>query len=114
MDKIGLVETLVVKDEQEAMQHFLSARERGEEGTILKGNSFWKDGKPVFQIKFKNEIFLDLEITGGSFGEKGTKNENVISTIHVKSSCGKLVSSPTNMSEEIMKTAGLIFIMDMR
>jgi len=102
-DKIGLVETLVVKDEQEAMQHFLSARERGEEGTILKGNSFWKDGKPVFQIKFKNEIFLDLEITGGSFGEKGTKNENVISTIHVKSSCGKLVSSPTNMSEEIMK-----------
>lgn len=100
---ISIVETRIVNTVQEAMEHFLEARSRGEEGTILKADEQWKDGKPTYQIKFKHEFSVELMITSGSFGEAGTKNESVISTIHTQSQDGLLKVSPSNMSEEKMK-----------
>lgn len=102
-DKISIVESIVVTSPKEAMDHFLSARDRGQEGTILKGDAHWQDGKPTHQIKFKNEIELDLVVLDGNFGTKGTKNENVISSIDVVSQCGNLSTSPGGMSEVLME-----------
>jgi DNA ligase-1 len=102
-DKISIVESIVVTSPKEAMDHFLSARNRGEEGTILKGDAHWQDGKPTHQIKFKNEIDLDLVLVDGNLGTPGTKNENVISSVNVVSQCGKLSTSPGGMNEALMK-----------
>jgi hypothetical protein len=101
-DKLQIVECEVVSNAADAMQHFLDCRSRGEEGTILKGDAHWQDGKPVHQVKFKNEIELDLVITGGNFGTAGTKNEHVISSLNVESADGLLKTSPAGMSESVM------------
>jgi hypothetical protein len=100
--RIKLVESIVVSKPSEAMAHFLECRDRGEEGTILKGDAHWQDGKPTHQVKFKHEITLDLVVESGNFGTIGTKNENVISSINVRSEDGLLVASPGGMSEKEM------------
>jgi hypothetical protein len=101
-ERVSLVECKVVNSPAEAMAHFLECRARGEEGTILKGDAHWQDGKPVHQVKFKNEIELDLVITGGNFGTAGTKNEHVISSLNVQSQDGLLKTSPGGMPESQM------------
>lgn len=104
MTRVVIVEGAVVTTYEEAMLHFQQILKRGDEGTILKAlNGKWKDGKPNWQVKCKVEIDLDLIITGFNYGNKGTKNENLISSIDVKSSCGKLKTSPAGINESTMK-----------
>jgi DNA ligase-1 len=102
--RVALVESKLVKNKAEAFAHFKEALERGLEGTVLKAlNGKWKDGKPTWQVKMKTEITLDLRIMGFKFGKKGTKNENVISTLQTTSSCGLLVTNPSGMDEAMME-----------
>jgi DNA ligase-1 len=101
--RVALVESKLVKNKAEAFAHFKEALERGLEGTVLKDlDGEWKDGKPAWQVKMKIEITLDLRIMGFKFGKKGTKNENVISTLQTTSSCGLLVTNPSGMDEAMM------------
>lgn len=101
---VSLVETEYVTSYKEAMKHFQDSLERGLEGTILKSlDDGWKDGKPNWQVKMKLEMNLDLKIVGFNYGTKGTKNENVISTLQVESSCGQLKTNPSGMKEDMMK-----------
>jgi len=46
---------------------------------------------------------IDLIIIGFEYGAKGTKNENVYSTINLESSCGKLRTNASGMTEVMMK-----------
>lgn len=101
--RIQLVETVEVKTMADVMKHFLDALSRGLEGTIVKdGNGEWKDGKPSYQCKMKLEMNIDLRIIGFEYGDKGTKNEHVISTLMLESSCGKLRTNPSGMTEKMM------------
>ena len=101
--RIQLVETLEVKTIEDVMNHFLDALRRGLEGTIVKdGNGEWKDGKPSYQCKMKLEMNIDLKIIGFQYGEKGSKNEKVISTLMLESSCGQLKTNPSGMNEKMM------------
>ena len=103
-NRISIVERKKVYSYDEAITHFQEALARGEEGTILKApKATWKDGKPNWQVKMKLDISIDLKITGFQYGTKGTKNENVISTLNVETSCGKLRTNPAGMNEAIMK-----------
>jgi len=103
MTKVAIIEGAIVKTYEEAMSHFQQVLLRGEEGTILKGLSgTWKDGKPNWQVKMKLEMHIDLKVIGFQFGEKGSKNENVYSTINLESSCGKLKTNPAGMTEAMM------------
>jgi len=103
MTRVVIVEGAVVKSYDEAMTHFQQILARGEEGTILKAlNGTWKDGKPNWQVKMKLEMHIDLRIIGFQFGEKGSKNEHVYSTINLESSCGKLKTNPAGMTEAMM------------
>ncbi len=103
MSKVSLVEGAVVKTYEEAMSHFQQILQRGEEGTILKSlEGAWKDGKPNWQVKMKLEMNIDLRVIGFEYGEKGTKNEDVYSTIKLESSCGKLKTNPAGMKEAMM------------
>src|SRR5690606_28551585 len=83
---------------------FQSALHQELEGTILKeGNGEWKDGKPSWQVKMKLEMNIDFKIVGFQMGTPGTKNENVVSTLLVESSCGLLKTNPSGMDEGMMK-----------
>lgn len=100
---ISLVETKPVASYQEAMEHFVEVLNRGLEGTILKSvKAPWKDGKPKWQIKMKLEIDLEMEIVGFNYGTPGTKNQDVISSLTVTSSCGKVVTRPGGIDESTM------------
>jgi len=103
LEMVEVVESRIVSSFEEALQHFKEMLDRGEEGTILKAlDGEWKDGKPTTQVKMKLDITLDLKVVGFEYGEKGKKNENVISTINLESSCGLLKTNPSNMDEEMM------------
>lgn len=101
---VSIIENREVNTFEEAMEHFKEMLGRGEEGTILKAQTGeWKDGKPTWQIKLKLELTLDLVITGFNYGTKGTKNENVVSSLNAETSCGKLKTRPQGLKEDLMK-----------
>ena len=101
--RVAVVERKKVYSYDEAMSHFQEILNRGEEGTILKApTATWKDGKPSWQVKMKLEMNMDLRIIGFEYGEKGTKNENVFSTINLESSCGNLRTNASGMTEKMM------------
>jgi hypothetical protein len=100
---IKMVKYKKVFSHSEALTHFTEMLSAGEEGTILKGSEgIWKDGKPSFQSKMKLDITVDMIVTGGNFGTNGTKNENVISSLNVVSSCGRVISAPGGINERDM------------
>lgn len=102
-DKVEIVEYKIVTSYEQAMSHFVETLGRGLEGTILKSNiGEWKDSKPKWQIKMKLEIDIDMKITGFNYGTPGTKNEHVISSLTVESSCGRVVTRPGGISESDM------------
>jgi len=103
-ERVSVVGRKKVYSYDEAMSHFQEILNRGEEGTILKApTATWKDGKPTWQVKLKIEVDLDLRIVGFKYGTKGSKNEDVISTLITESSCGKLTTNPAGMKEDMMR-----------
>lgn len=103
-ENVKLIESKIVKSKHEAMAHFQEMLKRGEEGTILKsGTEIWKDGKPKYQIKFKLIMSVDLIIAGFQYGTKGTKNDHLITSLLVESTCGKLKTKASGMKEVDMK-----------
>jgi DNA ligase-1 len=101
---VSIIENREVNTFEEAMEHFKEILGREEEGTILKSQiGEWKDGKPVWQIKLKLELTLDLVITGFNYGTKGTKNEHVVSSLNAETSCGLLKTRPQGLKEDLMK-----------
>lgn len=102
-ENVELIENRFIRTYEEAMDHFLDTQSRGLEGTIIKSShAGWKDGKPTYQIKMKLEMDMDLRIIGFNYGNKGTKNENVISVLQLESECGKLKTAPGGMTEAMM------------
>lgn len=101
---VSAVECREVKTKEEAMQHFEEVLERGLEGTVLKAaDGLWVDSKPNYQIKIKKEVMLDLKIVGFSYGDKGTKNEHLVSSLEVESEDGILKSTAGGITEEMME-----------
>lgn len=103
-ESIEIVDYKIVSTYDQAMSHFTEVLSKGLEGTILKSNvGGWKDSKPNWQIKMKLEIDIDMKITGFNYGTPGTKNENLISSLVVESSCGKVVTRPGGITESDME-----------
>jgi len=100
---VKMIEGVIVHSYGQAMSHFQEVLSAGEEGTILKAwNGEWKDGKPVHQIKMKLEMDVDLRIVGFNYGTKGTKNENVISSLNCESEDGLVKTRPQGLTEDLM------------
>lgn len=101
MKMVDVVETRIVKNYEEALEHFQEMLNRGEEGTIVKAyDGEWKDGKQVWQIKMKLEMDVDLKITGFNYGTG--KNADVISSLNCETSDGLLKTRPTGINEKMM------------
>ena len=100
---ISLVEHKFVSSYEEALAHFAEMLARGEEGTILKSmDGVWRDGKHAYQVKMKVEFELDLKVISFEYGDKGTKNEFVISSVNCESSCGRLKATAQGIKEDEM------------
>lgn len=99
---ISLIESVHVKTYQDVMEHFQRVINMGLEGTVVKSlEDGWKDTKPVYQLKLKLEIEIDLRIIGFKYGTG--KNAKVISTIECESEDKLLKTDPTGMKEVIMQ-----------
>lgn len=98
--KIGVAETEIVENLDEAREFFFKVTERGDEGIILKNsNSFWKDGRSKDQVKMKIENTADLVITD-VFAGTG-KYEGKLGSFLVESADGLLeVSIGSGFSDE--------------
>lgn len=102
------IENKEVKSYAEAMEHFqevLATEVDGvpQEGTILKAyDGEWFDGKKSHQIKMKLEMDIDLKVVGFNYGTKGSKNENVISSLSCESSDGLVKTRPQGLKEDMM------------
>jgi DNA ligase-1 len=100
---LSIVETRTVSTVDEVMAHFKEIVSRNGEGTVVKStDGVWADKKPTYQIKVKKELNLDLQVIGFNYGTKGTKNEHLISSLNVRSSEGKLLTSPGGINEDDM------------
>jgi len=98
----SIVETRLVSSIEEIMLHFEEILKRGGEGLVIKGmDGVWTDGKPVYNVKVKKEINLDLRVSGFNYGTG--KNTNLISSLNVESEDGLLKTSPTGINEEDME-----------
>ena len=68
-DKIRLIESIIVNNEQEALVFFNKMREQGEEGIIIKNmNNLWKGKRVDDMCKWKDEIDADLICVGWNEG----------------------------------------------
>ena len=98
---VKMIETQLVKSEEEAWDHYEEVRERGLEGTIVKdASALWDDGTSPLQVKLKAEKEAEVLITGWKPGKPGGKYANCIGSLLVQSSCGKLVGAVSGMSDE--------------
>ncbi len=100
ISSIKLVPTREVSNETEAMEHFQELLGLGFEGTILKSKiRGFKSTKPNFQIKFKAESEIELEIIDFEAGAPNTKYSQTLGSLICKSSCGTLVTGVSGFSD---------------
>lgn len=87
---ISLVGTIFVNSEAEAREHSLKCIEAGKEGTILKNTTtVWKDGRSSDQVKFKEVIYLDMEVV--DFVENKSEDfKDTLGSLVLASKCGRI------------------------
>lgn len=83
---IQMVESRFCNTTQEVIDHFVEARSKGMEGTVIKSPKLkWKDGKVKDGLKLKNEFMVEMEITGF---QEHSKRSGQIGAIFVESEDG--------------------------
>lgn len=86
---INVIPTRIVKNMEEALEHYREQLDAGLEGTILKkADGIWKDGTSKEQVKMKLEVDVDLKIVG--FTEGKGKNAALFGSILCQTSDGQL------------------------
>lgn len=83
---IQMVESRFCNTTQEVIDHFVEARSKGLEGTVIKSPKLkWKDGKVKDGLKLKNEFVVEMKITGF---QEHSKKAGQIGAIFVESEDG--------------------------
>lgn len=86
---IELIETRIVHNMEEALEHYREILDLGLEGTIIKdANGIWRDTTSKHQVKMKLEVDVDLVIVG--FNPGNGKNESTFGSIVAQTSDGLL------------------------
>jgi len=90
-DCVSLVDSKQVYNEDEARLHSIECIERGLEGTILKNRNFlWQNKRSPDQVKFKEEILVDLEVVG-FIENKSVDHKGTLGSLTLASRCGKIL-----------------------
>jgi DNA ligase 1 len=101
-ESFKVIDGIMVGSFTEVMAHFKHLLSQGEEGTIVKSmNGVFKDGKPVYQIKIKLEMGIELKIVGFNAGKPKTKYENTLGSLQMESECGKLKTDMSGLSDSM-------------
>ncbi|ATW57992.1 DNA ligase [Pseudomonas phage nickie] len=102
---ISVIETRVVRSYEEAMAHYMDARRRKLEGTIVKKPTMiWKDGTSKDQVKLKQEVPVELEVYGFEEGKPGAKTCLTFGALKTRTKCGLLkVDVGTGFSDELRR-----------
>jgi DNA ligase-1 len=102
---IAIIETKVVRSYQEAMDHYMAARRRKQEGTIVKKPTMiWKDGTSKDQVKLKQEVPVELEVFDFEEGKEGAKTELTFGSLMCRTSDSLLeVNVGTGFSDELRR-----------
>jgi DNA ligase-1 len=88
---VSLIETKIVRSNEEAQAHYKDARKRKLEGTIVKKPTMiWRDGTSKDQVKLKQEVPVELEVEGFEEGKPGSKTEATFGSLRCKTSDGLL------------------------
>ena len=83
---IQIVESRFCNTTQEVIDHFVEARSKGMEGTVIKSPKLkWKDGKVKDGLKLKNEFECEMKITGF---QEHSKKSGQVGAIFVESEDG--------------------------
>lgn len=103
---VNIIETKVVRSYDEAMEHYMDARRRKLEGTIVKKPTMtWKDGTSKDQVKLKQEVVVELEVYGFEEGKEGAKTALTFGSLKCRTKCGLLeVDVGTGFSDELRKS----------
>jgi hypothetical protein len=107
-----LIETRLVKNEQEVWEHFRSVKSRPVadgceelEGLVVKNpKAIWKDGTSSDQAKVKDVKECEMVITGWTPGDPGSKYEGMIGSLRLESSCKSVVVNSSGMKDDLRKT----------
>lgn len=100
--KYWLIESKIVNNLEESVEHFTELLTRGEEGTILKNfSNLWSDTRSKDLVKFKSEKECDLEVVGFNPG-KG-KFVGMVGSIQMASLDRKVEVNISGMSDELRK-----------
>lgn len=95
-----VIETIKVKGMDGAMQHYREARQRGEEGTVIKKiDAEWMDGTSPYQIKMKAEVEIDLLIH--SLNPGNGKHADTFGSIKCFSSDDLVEGNVSGISDEL-------------
>lgn len=102
---INTIETRVVRSYAEAMEHYMDARRRKLEGTIIKKPLMtWKDGTSKDQVKLKQEVPVELEVFGFEEGKEGAKTAETFGSLMCRTSDHMLeVNVGTGFSDELRR-----------
>lgn len=100
---VELIETKIVRSYEEAMEHYMDARRRKLEGTVIKKPTMiWKDGTSKDQVKLKQEVPVELEVYGFEEGKEGAKTALTFGSLKCKTKCDQLrVDVGTGFSDEL-------------
>lgn len=99
LEQIDIIPSRKVYSMEEALEHYVEMLEQGYEGTILKDpDAIWEDTTSKFQVKFKLEVDVDLEIVGFTPG-KG-KNASTFGSITCQTSDGKLIVNVSGFKDK--------------
>lgn len=101
-ERVRLCETKLVNSMDEAVRHFSSALQRGEEGTILKDFGLvWKYHTSTLAVKLKVEFDCELEIIDKTPGEG--KHAETFGSLTCGSSDRKLLVNVSGMPDALRK-----------
>lgn len=100
---IQIIETRIVYNVDEAIEHFEEMLRLGLEGTVLKHpDAIWEDTTSKFQVKLKLEVDdVDLEIVG--FNEGNGKNKELFGSILCRSGDGLLEVNYSGFKDAVRK-----------
>ena len=99
--KIKLVNYIVTNNLHEIAVFLYDILQKGGEGVIVKQPDAEFKTTKSNQMKIKMEVTCDLKIVGFLPGKKGSKFENTLGSLIVKSKDGKVITQPAGISEEL-------------
>ena len=101
-NRLQIVETVILNNEEEVTEYYLSKLANGQEGIVVKNfDLIWEHDKTTCgMIKLKDFKECDLIIVGYTRGKQNTQFELGVGSYYCESSCGKLIVNVAGLSME--------------